>query len=102
MAMYIGPSATSQGEREGFFMTSAAVKHSFLDNKLTFTLSARDLFQTMQHEMTSTGPNFETYNYFERESPIVTFSVTYSFNNYKERKRGPNGEGEQYQEMETF
>ncbi len=103
MAMFIGPSATAQGEREGFFMTSASVKHSIMDNKLTFTLSGRDLLQTMQHEMTSSGPNFETYNSFEREAPVVTFSVSYSFNNYKDRKRGPNGdEGEEYQDMGTF
>jgi hypothetical protein len=53
--------------------------------------------------MTSSGPNFETFNSFERESPIFQFSVSYSFNNYKDKRRGINGQsGEQYEGMETF
>jgi outer membrane receptor protein involved in Fe transport len=102
MAGYRGPSATSQGTREGFLMTSAAVKQSFMDRKLSLTLSIRDLFQTMQFEMTSEGELFEEYNRFEREAPIVRLSVSYSFNNYKAKKRGVNGETEGYEDRGQF
>lgn len=101
-AMYIGPSATSQGEREGFFMTNAAIKKSFLENNLTLSLSGRDLLQSMNHEMTSSGPGFKSFNYFERESPIFTFSVSYSFNNYKEKRKEKDPSDQQFDEMESF
>ncbi|MFO8236248.1 MAG: TonB-dependent receptor family protein [Bacteroidales bacterium] len=101
-AMYVGPSVTSQGEREGFFMTNAAIKQSLLDNNLTLTLSGRDLFQSRNREMTSSGPDFQSSNYFERESPIVTFSVSYSFNNYKEKRRERDQSGQEFEDMETF
>jgi outer membrane receptor protein involved in Fe transport len=102
MAGYRGPSATSQGTREGFLMTSAAIKQSFMDKKLSLTLSVRDLFHTMQHEMTSTGELFREYNRFERESPIIRLSVSYSFNNYKAKKHSVNGESEGYEDRGQF
>ncbi|MGM0498488.1 MAG: TonB-dependent receptor domain-containing protein [Bacteroidota bacterium] len=102
MAGYRGPSATAQGEREGFLMSSAAIKQSMLDKKLNVTLSVRDLFQTMKHERTSTGDDFREYNRFERESPIFRLSLSYSFNNYKDKKRGVNGEDEDFEGRGEF
>ena len=102
MAGYRGPSVTSQGEREGFLMSSAAIKQSFLDNKMSVTLSVRDPLMTMQFERTTEGPNFETYNKFEMESPIFRLSLSYSFNNYKRKKHGINGEANEYEGMGEF
>lgn len=86
MAMYHGPTVTAQGEREGFLMTSAAIKHAFMNDKFSLSISARDLMQSMNREMTSAGPGFETYDYRKRESPIVQFSLSYTINNYKRSK----------------
>jgi outer membrane receptor protein involved in Fe transport len=98
MGRYRGPSVTAQGERDGFFMTNVAVKQSFMDNKLSLTVSGRDLLQSMNMEMTSSGPGFEAYRYFERESPIVNFSVTYTINNYeRKRERGERSQGQEYE-----
>ena len=99
MSNYRGPSVTAQGERDGFLMTSAALKHSFMDDKLSLTLNGRGLFQETNFEMTSSGPGFETYRFMEREAPIFNFSISYTINNYeRERRRGgqsqePQGEG---------
>ena len=102
MGGYRGPSATSQGEREGFLMSSAAIKQSMLDKKMNITLSVRDLFQTMKYEMTSTGKYFREYNRFEREAPIFRLSISYSFNNYKAKKRGVNGAEENFEGRGEF
>lgn len=99
---YRGPSVTAQGDREGFFMFSAAVKQSFMDRKLTMTLNARDVLGTMTRDMTMSGEGFETHSYRERESPILNFSITYTFNNFKQKKRGVNGTGNEYEGMEQF
>jgi outer membrane receptor protein involved in Fe transport len=102
MAMYRGPSVTAQGSREGFLMTSAAIKQSFLDDKLSLTVSGRDLFQSMNREMTSSGPGFESFEYREHESPIVRFSVSYTINNYKRQKDRSRGEGGDYEGMDQM
>ena len=70
-------------------MTNAAIRHSFLEDKLTLNLSGRDLLQSMNREMTSAGPGFESYRFMEREAPIINFSISYTINNY-ERDRGRN------------
>ncbi|HKL37755.1 MAG TPA: TonB-dependent receptor [Bacteroidales bacterium] len=102
MAMYLAPSITAQGEREGFLMTSAAVKQSFMNDKLSLTVSARDLLQSMNHEMISSGPGFRSYNYFEREAPIVQFSLSYTINNYNRQRQRNNQQDQQYEGMEEM
>ena len=92
-AMYHGPTVTAQGEREGFLMTSAAIKQSFLDDKLSLSVSGRDLLQSMTREMTSSGAGFESYDYREREAPIVQFSLSYTINNYKRSRDREQGGG---------
>jgi hypothetical protein len=99
---YRGPSVTAQGDRDGFFMFSAAIKQSFFDRKLALTLNARDLLGSMSRDMTMSGQNFETRSYRERESPIINFSVTYTFNNFKQKRRGVNGAGNEFEGMEQF
>ena len=101
MARYNSPSVTAQGEREGFLMTNAAIRHSFLDDKLTFNLSGRDLLQSMNREMTSAGPGFETYRFMKREAPIVNFSVSYTINNYeRDRQRGGEPQDQEFEGIE--
>jgi hypothetical protein len=101
MGMYIAPSITAQGQRDGFLMTSAAIKQSFINDKLSVTVSARDLLQSMNREMTSSGPSFRSYNYFEREAPILQFSLSYTINNYN-RQRQRNQQEQQYEGMEEM
>lgn len=90
--MYNGPTVTAQGEMEGFFMTNAALKKDFFNRHLTATVSVRDIFSTGKHEFTSTGTGFYSYDYFNREAPIVNFSLSWIINNYKKKNNG-NGEG---------
>ncbi|MFW5945161.1 MAG: outer membrane beta-barrel family protein, partial [Bacteroidota bacterium] len=91
MARYSSPSVTAQGQREGFFMTNAAIRHSFLEDKLTLNVSGRDLLQNMNREITSAGPDFETYRFMEREAPIINFSISYTINNYERDRRRNEG-----------
>ncbi len=90
---YRGPSVTSQGRREGFFMTNLALKKDFFDRQLTTTFSVRDLFQTAKHEFTAEGTGFYSYMYFNREAPIVSFSLSWKINNYKRKNGDMNGNG---------
>jgi outer membrane cobalamin receptor len=98
--IYNSPTASSQGERKGFVMTDAALKQTMMSKKLTATLQVRDVFGTAKFENTSEGPDFYSSILFDRESPVVTLTLSYNFNNFKpERRRRDDheefgGEGE--------
>ncbi|RMF56400.1 MAG: TonB-dependent receptor [Calditrichaeota bacterium] len=101
--MYNSPSVSSQGKREGFTMVHLAIKHDIIPQKLTLTFLLRDLFSTGKFEFTSSGPNFNSYTYFDRKAPIVLLNVRYIFNNYKpERRRSPERSLENGDEDDEF
>ncbi len=87
---YRGPSITSQGSREEFFMFSAALRQYFFDKKLSLSLQARNLFNMMKREFTSTGNGFYTYDFMELESPIIMLTLTYKINNFRKQRQDNN------------
>jgi outer membrane receptor protein involved in Fe transport len=91
---YNSPSVSSQGTREGFFRTDAAVKQDFFERKLSLTVQVRDIFSTAKHEFSSQGQNFYRYNYFTRESPMVMLNLRYNFNNFKQERDGDRSNGD--------
>ncbi len=93
-AAYYSPSVSAQGKREGFFRSDLAVKKELFDKQIALTLQIRDLVNTANHEFISEGPDFYSYNYFTRESPMVMLNIRFTFNNFKqERNRGGGDEG---------
>ncbi len=94
-AFYNGPSVTIQGTREGFFFTNLALRHDFLDRKLSATLQVRDLLGTMRHESRSYGSDFSTYMKFSHEPRVIMLSLSYKLNNFKPRRpdNEDNGDG---------
>ncbi|MBC8320215.1 MAG: TonB-dependent receptor [Bacteroidetes bacterium] len=100
-SMYNGPSVTAQGRSEGYYVVNAAVRQDFMDNKLSAVLQVSDIFSSAKHEFTTSGLDFYNYSEYHRESPIVTISISYRFNNYKpdNKSRSNDDEGS---EMEEF
>jgi hypothetical protein len=94
---YRGPSVTIQGREEGFLMTNLAIRKDLFKKSLAVTLTGRDLFRTAKREMTSSGIDFYSYNKFKREAPVVTLSLSFKINNYKQQSQR-NGENEEMQE----
>lgn len=85
---YRSPSVSSQGEREGFFISGVAIKQNIFSKNLTATLSIWDIFGTGKHDYTSEGANFYSHSEFTRESQMVMLTLSYNFNDYKpERQR---------------
>ena len=87
MGIYRSPTATVQGTRKGFFYTNLAVRKDFFKRKLNLTLSARDLLGTARYESTASGTGFYSHMTFRREWPIVTMTVAYTINNYRQKRR---------------
>lgn len=97
---YNSPTISSQGTWEASYSADLSFKQDLFERLLSLTLQIRDLFGTAKHEFSSSGPDFSSYNYFERESPVVMLNVRLNFNNYKpKRERGEmenNNEGEEF------
>ncbi len=90
---YNSPTVSSQGKEEGYFSTDIALKQDFMDKKLSLTLQVRDLFGTRKHEFTSSTPDLYSYQYFNRESPVIMLNIKFNFNNYKQDKEDQPNNG---------
>ena len=99
--IYYGPSVSSQGRREGFYTTNAAIRQDLWNKKLALTLQLRDILGTAKHEFTSEGTDFYSYTEFSRKSPVVIFALTFNFNRYRpERQR--EEQQEEFEDEEMF
>jgi len=83
---YNSPGVSSQGTSEGYFTSDLSVKQDLFERLLSLTLQVRDLFGTAKHEFSSSGPDFYSYNYFERESPMVILNARINLNNFKPKR----------------
>ncbi len=95
---YRSPTVSSQGHRDGFFVSDLAVRKQFLNNKLAATLQIRDLFGTMDQTSTSEGPGFRTWESSTREAPVVMLGLRWNLSNFsggaetgRGRGHGPGG-----------
>lgn len=103
--MYNSPSVSSQGRREEFFRTNAAIRKDFLNKDLSVILQVRDIFGTGKRENISEGPDFYHYRKRARKVPIIILTISYRINNYKtERQRDQDRSGiqEDYENGEEF
>ena len=97
-ARYRSPSATAQGESKGHFTVNASMKQSVLDRKLTAILQVRDIFGTAKRKFISESQDFYYSRYHYRKAPVVMLTLTYNFNNYKEKREQRNGGDENGEE----
>ncbi|MBD3166308.1 TonB-dependent receptor [bacterium] len=90
--IYNSPRVTSQGERDDFAVMNLAVEQSFMNKSLTAILQVRDVLQTMSHaELVETATLYD-YHKFDVVSPLVSVTLRYNLNQYRERNRR-NGNG---------
>ena len=99
---YRGPTITPQGEREGFFTANAAVKQSLIKDKLSLTVNGMDLFQGRKREMMLSGSGFENYVFRQREAPVVSFSISYTINNYQNGRQNGDEREKEYEGIEQM
>lgn len=93
--MYNSPSVSSQGEREGFFGSSLAVRHDMFDKMVSAVLQIRDVFGTSKYKFTTDSGQYYEMREFDRESPMVMLNLKFNFNNYKDHSQNRQpGEGE--------
>ncbi|MEL7587270.1 MAG: TonB-dependent receptor [Prolixibacteraceae bacterium] len=91
MGMYRGPSISVQGDQKGMLYTNVSYRQDLMKKKLTATVSLQDILGTGKFEGTTMGPNFKSYNKFEREPRILTLTLSYKINNYKNDRAESGG-----------
>ncbi len=79
IANYAGPIIGVYTKMEPQYSVDVAVKKELLNNKLSLTIRASDLFNTLQNSYTSWGSNFTTDNWRKVETRVIYFSISYSF-----------------------
>lgn len=83
---YIGPAMTAQSKVDKGYMAGISIRKSFLERKLTFTLSGRDVagfYKKVEHIQ---GAGFNQVMTIQNNFPI-RFSVSYKFNHYNRDER---------------
>ena len=93
MGMYRGPSISAQGDRKGMFYTNVSYRQDLMKKKLTATVSLMDILGTGKYEGTNMGANFKSYSKFEREPRILTLTLSYKINNYKNDRSESSKDG---------
>jgi len=92
--IYRSPSVNAQGRTEGNFFTNAAIKQDFYDRKLSATIQLMDIFGTGRREFTSEGPGFYSNFEMQRATRMISLTLTYNINNYKNDRDRKNGEND--------
>jgi outer membrane receptor protein involved in Fe transport len=90
-SFYRGPSVSAQGENSGMLFSNLSYRHEFMNKKLSAVISLRDVFGTMKFESESFGNDFQSKFRMNRESQILTLTLSYKINNYKMDNGGGDG-----------
>lgn len=80
---YHGAERESHGKREPLYSVNLGARYTLMDNKLSFSLSANDIFRTHVYRYTEINDNFKSKLEFRGESPIIFLGLSYRFNNFK-------------------
>ncbi len=83
---YRGPIVEAQGEVEDVYSIDFAIRQELFQRQLSLALQVRDILGSMKREFLTNTTDLYTYNFMSFESPIVTLSVTYHINNFKDKK----------------
>jgi len=83
--VYNGPTILLNGKMAGNFMLNAGYTHTFLKRAASLTLGVRDMLSTYRIKMETYSDGLETFLDLKPESPVVTLTFTYNFNNYQRR-----------------
>lgn len=89
---YNSKSLVSQGYNKANGSLDLGLRKSFLDRKLSLTISARDVLDTRQRLSITSGAGFSQENKFARAGQMVNFTLTYSFGNMGNNNGNKNNE----------
>lgn len=81
----VGPSVTTQGKTDAFWYMNLSVRQQMLNRKLTGTLAFRDVFNSARYSSHITTSNLESVTKIRPKYPLITLTLSYTFNSFKQR-----------------
>jgi len=91
---YEGPEVEAQEKEKASFEMDGALRYSMMNDNLSLTLQARDIFGTGKHEEIVDEDDFYSYRLHENKTPILMLNVTWHINdNGEERQEERRREG---------
>jgi len=79
---FVGPSVTTQGKTNSFWYINLAIRQQLLKNKLTATLSFRDVFNTARYTSNITTADLQSHTRISPKYPLISLSISYTFNQF--------------------
>ena len=89
---YRGPIVLPQGSIDPRYSMNIGVRRDFFDRNATVSLSLTDVFNTMRFKLNTESPDFKQSREFNRESRVLTLSLTYRFRGYQDRSDRRQGD----------
>lgn len=80
---FVGPSVTTQGRSDSFWFVNLAIRQQWFSSNLQSTLSFRDIFNSARYKNDITTPNLESITHIRPKFPVITLSISYTFNHFK-------------------
>jgi len=94
---YEGPEVEAQEREKASFEMDGALRYSLMNDNISLTLQARDIFSTGKHEEIVDEDDFYSYRLYENKSPILMLNLTWHINDNgedrQERRRREGGGG---------
>ena len=84
---YASKTVRSQGELSDYYFVDAALKQQFFNDRISISLQLKDVFQSLNYELTTETQNMDLLGDFNNESPIFLFNISYKFSNYKKKTK---------------
>lgn len=80
---FVGPSVTTQGRSDSFWFVNLVIRQQLFSPNLQGTLSFRDIFNSARYRSDITTANLESITHIRPKDPVVTLTISYTFNNFK-------------------
>ena len=84
---YVGPSVSTQGRVNDFFYLNFTLRQQFFNRRLAAGLSIRDFLSSAKYVSSQKTTGMESYTKIYPRSPLVTLSVSFTFNNFTSKSR---------------
>jgi outer membrane receptor protein involved in Fe transport len=99
---FTGPTIGLYSEAKPQYYVDIAIKRDFLKDKLSLTLRASDIFNSLKSSYNSWGDNFKAENWRKQETRVVYLSLSYSFGTNKTNKSSKSEKKETAPVLEIF
>lgn len=82
---YRAPNKSLQSRDEADYSVDASIRQDFFKNKLSVSIRVTDIFNTRNHNYTTTATNFVSVNERYMESRVLYAGVQFKINNYSKK-----------------